>query len=157
MDEYYINYYKNQSGGGHVNDQYLQLKIPRVFQRGHGVGGIFSGLWRFLQPLLKKGASFASKELLETGSDILSGLSTQKPLKTILADRSIQLVDKIRDKAANKIKNMAGAGTKRKRKSTSINKHSRKKNNHLVTYPHPSKKKKVIKNNSKPRILDIFL
>lgn len=156
MDEYYINYYKNQVGGGQGEDQFLQLKIPRVYQRGHGVGGIFSSLWRFLQPLLKKGATFASKELLETGKDILSGLTVQKPLKTIIADRSIKLVDKIRDKAADKIKTMGGAGSKRKRKLKSINILSNEKNNHLVGHRQPEKKKKANKNKSKQRIIDIF-
>lgn len=156
MDEYYINYYKNQVGGGQGEDQFLQLKIPRVYQRGHGVGGIFSSLWRFLQPLLKKGATFASKELLETGKEILSGLSIQKPIKTIIADRSIQLVDKIRDKAADKIKTMGGAGSKRKRNLKSINIHSQDKKNHLVGHRQPTKKKKVNKNKAKQRIIDIF-
>ena len=62
------HYYNNQSGCGvEEDDQFLQLKIPRVYQRGRGVGSIFSNIWKFLQPLLRKGATFASKELIETG------------------------------------------------------------------------------------------
>lgn len=156
MEDYYINYYKNQIGGGHGDDQFLQLKIPRVYQRGRGVGGIFSSLWRFLQPILRKGASFASKELMETGADILNGVLTQKPLKTVIADRSINLVDKLRDKAAEKINKMAGAGKKRKLKSKPIKDRPKKKCYHLVGNRQPSKKKKNIKTNLKSRVLDIF-
>lgn len=161
MEEYYTRYYSNQTGGGDGNTQYLQLKIPRHYQKGRGLGGIFNSLWRFLQPLLKKGASFASKELLETGSDILSGISSQTPIKTVLANRSINLVDKIRDKAAEKIKTMAGAGSKRKRNNKHINSNTKKKCNHFVSFSHSDKKEKSKKKNQKiknktTRVLDIF-
>ncbi|HBK82591.1 MAG TPA: hypothetical protein DDZ41_03195 [Flavobacterium sp.] len=159
MEQYYIRYYTNQTGcGNDENDQFLQIKIPRVYQRGRGVGSIFSSIWKFLQPILRKGATFASKELIETGSDILSGMANQKPVNTIIADRSIQLVDKLRDKAAEKIKSMAGAGVKRK--SLQIKGSSPSKRSHLIGIRHPVKKKKQsIKKNkphSKPRVIDIF-
>lgn len=157
MEEYYTRYYNHQIGGGSGENQFLQLHIPRVYQRG--VGSIFSSFWRFLQPLLKKGASFASKELLETGADIISGIAAQKPLKNIVADRSIQIVDKIRDKAATHIKSMAGSGTKRKHRRQSIKGKQKKKFNHSVGHRQPVKKKNSnTKKNKiiKPRILDIF-
>ena len=164
MEQYYIRYYTNQTGRGNEdNDQFLQLKIPRVYQRGRGVGSIFSSIWKFLQPILRKGATFASKELIETGSDILSGMANQKPVNAILADRSIQLVDKLRDKATEKIKSMAGAGLKRK--SSRIKGSPRSKRSHLIGVRHPAKRKKkkkkkqTLKRNksqSKSRVIDIF-
>lgn len=159
MEEYYTSYYNHQIGGGvSSNDQFLQLQIPRVYQRGRGVGAIFSNLWRFLQPILKKGASFASRELIETGADILNGIASQKPLKTIIADRSIQLVDKVRNNAADKIKKMAGAGSKRKYSTTSkaIKGRTKKKCVHLVGKRQPAKKKVTKNKNKIKRILDIF-
>lgn len=165
MDEYYTRYYTHQIGGStdigsYSDEQFLQLKIPRVYQRGRGVGSIFSSLWRFLQPLLKKGASFASKELIDNGADILNGLTSQKPLNHIIADQSIKFVDKLRDKATNKIKTMAGAGTKRKGDSKSIKrKHKKLRQTHSATYRAPTKKKKPVKNKKqliKTRVLDIF-
>lgn len=162
MDNYYTRYYNHQIGGGGSDEQFLQLKIPRVYQRGRGLGGIFSSLWRFMQPLLKSGASHLSRELIETGSDILKGVGDNKPIKSILADRSIQIVDKIRDKAANKIKTMAGAGKKRKKKLNikDICKKQRKQTAQLVGYRQPLKKKNTTKKNKTKlqphRILDIF-
>lgn len=162
MEEYYTRYYNHQIGGGSGENQFLQLHIPRVYQRGRGVGAIFSRLWRFLQPLIKKGASFASRELLETGADIISGVAAQKPLKTIIADRSMQLVDKARDKTVEKIKKMAGAGKKRKCTSNSIKGSSKKQRSHLVGKRQPAKNKKNTNNRKnklkkqKFRILDIF-
>ncbi len=166
MDDYYTAYYINQTGGGggsggnNEQNQFLQLKFPRVYQRGRGVGSIFSNLWKFLQPLLRSGASFVSKELMETGSDIVNGISTQKPIKSILADRSIKIVDKIRDKAADKIKSMAGSGSKRKQSNRkSIKAPPKKKQCHYVARHHPMKNNKL--SNKKKlanhcRILDIF-
>ena len=85
-------------------------------------------------------------------------MAKQKPVNTILADRSIQLVDKLRDKATEKIKSMAGAGVKRK--SLQIKGGPQSKHSHLIGVRHPVKKKKQsIKKNkthSKTRIIDIF-
>lgn len=167
MDEYYTRYYTHQIGGSigggiYSDDQFQQLKIPRVYQRGRGVGSIFSSLWRFLQPLLKKGATFASKELIENGTDILNGIASQKPLNHIIADQSIKFMDKIRDKATNKIKTMAGAGKKRKLISESIKRKNKKlRQTHSVAHHQPTQNKKLVKKKSKKqtiktRVLDIF-
>lgn len=163
MDDYYTKYYFNQTGGGggdsnHLDDHFLQLKLPHIYQRGQGVGSIFNSLWKFLQPLLRKGASFASKQLLETGADVITGIAEQKPIKSILADRSIQIVDKLRDKAAEKIKSMSGSGSKRKRKHDVIKTQSMKKQCQFVSRRPPVKNKKKINKNSKNkyRVLDIF-
>lgn len=165
MDDYYTRYYIHQIGSGGSDDQFLQVRIPRVYQRGRGVGGIFSSIWRFIQPLLKSGATHLTKELIETGSDILKGVGDNKPIKSILADRSVKIVDKLRDHAAEKIRNMAGAGKKRqyiKRKNS--NDINRVQTNHiaqLVGYKHPLRKRKK-QNNKKSkklqttRVIDIF-
>lgn len=166
MDEYYTKYYSQQTGGGVANYEFSPIHMPRVYQRGRGVGSIFSSLWRFLQPLLKTGATYASKELLETGSDILNGIINQKPLNNVLADRSIKIVDQIRDKTAEKIKKMAGAGRKRRRcdNKQHLSKKAIMKKEHFVGFRHPEKSKNnLVKrknkiNNSKntERVLDIF-
>lgn len=166
MADYYTNYYIHQSGGGITggrntnNSPYLEIQLPRVYQRGRGVGAIFSTLWRFLKPLLKAGASFVGHEAIHTGSDILKGIANQKPIKKVLADRSIQVVDKIRDKAASKINSMAGAGAKmvsRKRKKP-INSKAVKKFHQFAAIRRVKKKKNnnKLQKTVKTRILDIF-
>ncbi len=166
MAELYTQYYIHQSGGGVTySDTFLKFKTPLIYQRGRGVGSIFSTIWRFLQPILKKGAEYASKELLETGSDIISGIADQKPIKDILVNRSLQTIDKIRDKASSKLKSMAGSGRKKRKCNTKTKKNNVKKIkrevkrniNHSVGSLRAVKKKNVSKKKqTKPRILDIF-
>jgi hypothetical protein len=40
------------------------------FQRGHGLGSIFGGLFKAAVPLLKKGAKTLGREALKTGLNI---------------------------------------------------------------------------------------
>lgn len=176
MQDYYTQYYFNQSGGGgggstinNLNDHFLKLQLPRVYQRGRGVGAIFSSIWRFLKPLLKSGASFVGREAVETGADILKGISNQKPLNQIITDRSLTVVDKIRDNVANKIKSMSGSGFRLKRKlknKKAIKSSVAKKNPQFDVLRRPSVTKKRKTRNKlnnkktikrvKSRIIDIF-
>jgi hypothetical protein len=39
----------------------------RRYQRGHGLGSIFGGLFKAAMPLLKKGAKTLEREALKTG------------------------------------------------------------------------------------------
>jgi hypothetical protein len=41
-----------------------------TYQRGHGLGSIFGGLFKAAMPLLKKGAKTLEREALKTGLDI---------------------------------------------------------------------------------------
>lgn len=175
----YTHYYTQQEGGGIGNvsnefrnneSQFLQIRLPRVYQRGNGVGGFFASIWRFLQPILKSGTNFLKNELSETGIDVLKGINEQKPMKDILRDRSLKMVDNLRDKTVNKIKEMTGSGIKRKRKnvgSTAINKKANRlrsqsrlriKSSKVIDKKNKRKPavsgRTKIKNNS--RILDIF-
>lgn len=172
MHNHYTQYYTLQEGGSADNNQFLQLKLPRVYQRGNGVGGVFSSIWRFLQPIFKSGANFLKNELTETGIDLIKGINEQKPLKEILRDRSLKVVDNLGDLTKNKINKMAGSGRKRKRRTSTIKRKSKRIKRHLSSssVSRSSKKKnskrtkkinKVHRKKSKsmkvkPRLLDIF-
>lgn len=151
MQDYYTQYYAHQTGRGVANvgynEQFQQLQLPRVYQRGRGVGAIFSTIWRFLKPLLKSGASFVGREAVNTGADILQGIANQKPIKQVLADRSIQVVDKIRDKTADKIKSMSGSGALGKRKKGINSKASAKRRPFASSLRAAKKKNKKKKTN----------
>lgn len=175
----YTQYYTLQEGGGlgavsnnnnsreNSYNQFSQVRLPRVYQRGNGVGGFFSSIWRFLQPMLKSGTNFLKTELSETGIDMLRGINEQKPIKEILRNRSVKAVDNLRDKAINKINEMTGSGLNRKRKNrgaaATINKKSKRlrsqsrlriKLSKVAEKKSRRKVRKTLKNNS--RILDIF-
>jgi hypothetical protein len=49
----------------------------RRYQRGHGLGSIFGGLFKAAMPLLKKGAKTLEREVLKTGLNI--GANTEYP------------------------------------------------------------------------------
>jgi hypothetical protein len=61
------NYYQNQASGYYSG--------PMV-QRGHGLGGLFSSLFRtiapMIAPVLKSGAKAVAREALRTGTQIAS-------------------------------------------------------------------------------------
>lgn len=165
----YIRYYSQQQGGGSSigdDDEFGSvLKLPKVYQRGRGVGGIFGSFWKYLQPLLMKGANFVKDELIDTGADVLRNLNTEKPIKEILRDRSVQMVDRLRNNTVDKINTMVGSGGEhrrnRKRKiafKKSINKKAKHKNSQTqalaVRVKRPNTADLPI--NKKQRILDIF-
>ncbi|HBK84196.1 MAG TPA: hypothetical protein DDZ41_11500 [Flavobacterium sp.] len=68
-----------------------------------------------MKPVLSSGLKFLKKEAVNTGIDLMTGIVQQKPVNQILRDRSLQIVDNLKDKATEKIKNMTGTGCKRKR------------------------------------------
>lgn len=107
----YIKYYSIQSGRGqYIGEEFGPLlRSQRIYQKGRGIGGFFGGLFRYLQPLITSALSGLKNEVLQTGSEILHG----KPISDALRDRSIQVIDKLRDKAAEKIKQMSGSGFKK--------------------------------------------
>lgn len=113
MSDAYVKYYLIQAGEGSNEDVFGPLlRFSSKYQRGRGLGGIFSGLFRYLKPILKSGLKYFGKEAIHTGADLISEL-VQKPVKEVLRDRSLKIVDNLRDKAVSKIQNMSGSGCKR--------------------------------------------
>ena len=60
----YHDYYIHQAGKGYP------VFAGRRYQRGHGLGSIFGGLFKAAVPLLKKGAKTLEREALKTGLNI---------------------------------------------------------------------------------------
>ena len=76
----YDEYYSRQVGGN------LPVFTGSKYQRGHGLGGLFSGLFKAATPLLRRGALRVGKQLLKTGTkvadDVLSGQRFKHALKS---------------------------------------------------------------------------
>lgn len=165
MHERYIRYYTNQIGGGNggfytdVQSFGPLYKAPKIYQRGRGIGGCFGGVFRFLKPLFTSTIQFFRDEFLKTGSDLIHGIAEQKPMRDIIRDRSLEIVDKIRDKASDKIKAMSGSGMKRKIHNKII---KRPRNGYDHQYAANSKRAKKLKHkksktrNKNNSELDIF-
>jgi len=62
----YRSYYLNQAGGASS----LPVFRGSPYQKGHGLGSLFSSLARFAVPLLKRGAKYLGRRALQTGVEI---------------------------------------------------------------------------------------
>ena len=71
----YEDYYLNQCGHG------MPVFYGARMQRGHGIGSIFSGLFRSIFPVLKRVAPVIGKKALQTGIDIVSDVAAGQSLK----------------------------------------------------------------------------
>ena len=78
---FYGDYYKRQVGDG------LAVFRGATVQRGHGIGGFFSGLLKGTLPAIKSGAKVLGKQLLKTGMDITGDLLSGKNIKDSAKDR----------------------------------------------------------------------
>ena len=69
------DYYLNQSG------HRMSIFYGARKQRGHGIGSIFSGLFRSIFPVLKRVAPVIGKKALQTSIDIVSDMAARQSLK----------------------------------------------------------------------------
>jgi hypothetical protein len=80
--KYFQDYYLRKAGHG-----YPVITGGR-FQRGHGMGSIFGGLFKAAMPLLKSGAKTLGRETLKTGlniaGDVVQGKNLKQAAKTRL-------------------------------------------------------------------------
>lgn len=157
MDNHYVEYYLNQAGVQEKSQKYYK-NDHKLYIKGGGIGGTFATVFRYLKPFIASGIDILREESIKTATDVLLGIAQQKPMKEIIADKSVELVDKIRDTAVKKIGTMTGGGLKKplkriaKRKnyqSSSDNPRERSNSSSLLQYPLNKKKKKE-------RELDIF-
>ena len=80
----YNDYYARQAGGA------LPYFAGAQYQRGHGLGSLFSGLLRSAMPLIKRGAVALGRGALKTGvriaADVLSGQNIKTAAKRRVTD-----------------------------------------------------------------------
>ena len=89
----YHDYYLRQAGHGYP------VYAGQRFQRGHGLGSIFGGLFKAAMPLLKKGAKTLGKEALKTGLNIAGDMVEGKNFKQATKSRVKQTGTTLLDKA----------------------------------------------------------
>ena len=71
----YHDYYIHQAGKGYP------MFAGRRYQRGHGLGSIFGGLFKAAMHLLKKGAKTLGREALITGLNIAGDVVQGRNIK----------------------------------------------------------------------------
>jgi hypothetical protein len=88
----YHDYYLYQARRGYP------VYVGTCYQRGHGLGSIFGGLFKAAVPLLKKGAKTLGREALKTGlniaEDVLAGKNLKQAAKSRLKSTGQNLLQK---------------------------------------------------------------
>jgi hypothetical protein len=91
----YHDYYIHQAGKGYP------VFAGRRYQRGHGLGSIFGGLFKAAMPLLKKEAKTIGREALKTGlnsaGDVVQGRNIKQAAKSRLKSTGQNLPQKVMD------------------------------------------------------------
>src|SRR6266851_3960071 len=114
--EDYLRYYKNQAGFGHIHPGISTFKGP-IYQRGNGIGSIFSSLFRAITPLFQSDSvKKIGKALLTTGlnvgSDVLEGKRVGQSLKRRFGETGSNLLED----AVESLREQTGSGRKRKKR-----------------------------------------
>ena len=84
LSNQYDQYYLGQAGGN------LPVFAGSRVQRGHGIGGILSGLMRMAAPLMKSGMKSLGKQGMKTGLQIAGDVMTGKKPKQAVKRRAKQ-------------------------------------------------------------------
>lgn len=113
MMSVYDQYYLEQVGSGRVFKG-----VP--YQRGHGLGSFLSSIYRGVLPLIKSGARYLGKEVLNAGIGTLDDWSQGKRLKDAGKER-------FTDVGKNVLRKLQGSGMKRKRLQSQSKRVKRKK------------------------------
>lgn len=169
MTSHYTQYYLRQSGGG-LADIGPIYKASTFHQKGRGsIGNFFSGLFRYLTPIVTSGVNALKDQTVKTGANILTDIG-HKPFKEILKEQGKAALSDLTQRGLVKLKKMQqGSGTKKKyikraknsKKSYSTSKRKTKRFKKQFglgrkQIGHGKKKKKSKKNKKKTRIIDIF-
>lgn len=114
------SYYLRQATGG------LSHFSGPSEQQGHGIGGLFSSLFRAAVPLfrkatpvLKSAAKAVAKEAARTGVDVLNDVVDGEKLSDAIAKRGSQGAERIVKRGARKLQRMMTSSKtiKRRRKA----------------------------------------
>ena len=71
-------------------------------QRGYGISGIFKGLTRTFVPVVKKGLLNLGKQALQSGVQVLDGVSRRKDLKVAIKRRAVGGAKKMSKKSISR-------------------------------------------------------
>ena len=106
-------YYLHQAGRGYGDTDIGPVySIPHFVQRGHGIGSVVTGFWRWIKPILWSGAKTLGRESVRTGGKILADLAQNT--NSDVTPRNI--VSKHLSESIGKV--LSGRGRKRKRRAT---------------------------------------
>ena len=106
--KFYEDYYIQQVGGNLPAFQgayYQRGYGRRRNQRGRGIGGILSGLFRSALPMIKAGAKSVGKELVNSGIGLIGDVVRGKPVKAAATRRIKMAGHNLVNKGLNQLNN----------------------------------------------------
>ena len=109
----YQSYYLNQVGNGGL---YFS---GAPFQRGYGLGSIFTSLAKSIMPLVKSGAKAIGKQALKGGLGFASDVLAGKNAKQAAVDRARAASSTLLRQAANRKRKAPARLQKKRRKRSS--------------------------------------
>ena len=89
----------------------------KMYQRGHGLGNIFRGIFKFLMPMAKSVAKTVGKQALHTGFDIVSDTIKGQNIKQAAKQRGREAAGKLLDAVKSNI-SQSGNGRIQKRQQS---------------------------------------
>ena len=108
-----VQYYLHQAGRGYGGTDIGPIySVQHFVQRGHGIGSVLTGFWRWIKPMLWGAAKTLGRESVCTGGNILSDLAQNT--NSVVTPRDI--VSKHLSESIGKV--LRGRGRKRKRNTT---------------------------------------
>ena len=106
-------YYLHQAGRGYTDTDIGPVySVPHFVQRGHSIGSVLTGFWRWIKPILWSGAKTLGRESVRTGGRILADLAQNTNSDVTPRD----IVAKHLSESVGKV--LSGRGRKRKRNVT---------------------------------------
>jgi hypothetical protein len=84
-------------------------------QKGHGIGSIFSGLFRTVFPILKRIAPSIGRQALQTGMQIASDVASGQSFKDAAKTRVVDAIQEGINKIVPTVSGQSGSGILRKR------------------------------------------
>ena len=120
----YEDYYVNQCGHG------MPVFYGQRIQRGHGIGSLFSGLFRTVFPILRRIAPAIGRRALQTGMQIASDVADGQSIKDAAKSRVMEAINEGINKIVPAFNTQSGSGIRRKRNSRKVSSRKRKKIQH---------------------------
>jgi len=91
--------------------------VGPVYQRGHGIGSLFRGLFRFAMPFIKQGAKAVGRQALQNGIQVAGDMLENRPIKESVKARVREAGSALKTKAETKLNQLlTGSGRRRARK-----------------------------------------
>jgi len=111
---HYKTYYSNQAGGT------LPVFKGQTIQRGSGLGGVFSKIFKGIAPVLKSVAKTAGKQLINSGASIANDLLEGKSFNDTAKDNLTQGGKKLFNDLTSSIFSSKVGGAKKRSKPRRI-------------------------------------